>query len=79
MAWAGEWAALWSEAQHSVHTPGSGVSRTEAQLMASDVREIEQSFADGDDRAALRRIDGPIKMATSQDATRELPKLFPRA
>ena len=79
MAWAGEWAALWTEAQQSVHTPGTGYSRKQAQLLEADLREIERSIADGDDRSALRRVDGPMKMATSQIATRELPKLFPRA
>ena len=78
-AWAGEWSALWRESAQAAHVPGSGFSRTDAQTMAADIREIERAIADGDERGALKRLDGPLRLATSAVAARELPKLFPQA
>ena len=77
-AWAGEWSALWQEANRACRVPGTGSKMSEAQMVAADIREIELSIQDGDDRAALKRVDGPMTMAPPDVACRELPALFPR-
>ena len=76
-AWNGEWSALWQESARSEVVPGSGYARTEAQQLASDIKEIEQAIADNDEQAALRRVDGPMQLASAAVAKRVLPDMFP--
>ena len=78
-AWLGEWPSLWSESQKAIHVPGSGFPRTEAQMLAAHIAEIEAAMAEGDERLAIKRVEGPMRMASTQVALQQLPKLLPSA
>lgn len=78
-AWAGDWQSLWIESAESISVPGTLTARSDKQVLASDVREIQAALADEDERSAIRRVEGPMAMASTTDAVRELPALFPPA
>jgi hypothetical protein len=78
-AWAGEWSSLWEESVQAVSSPGLAASKTAAQLLAHDVKCIQDALHDQDMRAAMRSVDGGLAMAPEAKARRVLPTLYPEA
>jgi hypothetical protein len=78
-AWAGEWSSLWEESLQAASNPGQGAAKSAAQLLAHDVKCIQDALHDQDIRAAMRSVDGGLAMAPEAKARRVLPGLFPEA
>ena len=77
-AWDGEWQKLWEDSA-SLAPSAQGAKQTPTQILARDIKAIQEAMGDDDIRAALRVVDGRVSMASEAKALACLPDLFPTA
>ena len=72
--------AVGRKTQPPPSSPASkGTKQSPTQILARDVKAIQEALGDDDIRAALRIVDGRVSMASEQKALQCLPLLFPTA
>jgi len=79
IAWEGRWKELWEESSQAVWEEGAQKARREQDLALEDIKTIEEAYADGDEKGALRKLSQRIDLAPEAKARAVLPGLFPRA
>ena len=78
-AWGGEWERLWEDSASPSARNQKSSKESSAQILARDVKSIQEALGDDDIRAAMRIVDGRQSMAPEQKALNYLPSLFPTA